>query len=292
MSRPAYPAGGPTVAIDEAHDNFHTLTGRYEPFVALLRADGYRVVPFTSRLELESLEAVDVLVIANARNLAALMAGELSASAFTEDECDAVADWVRGGGSLLLIADHAPFGAAAEALARRFGVGMGEGWTFDVAEGGGVTTILDFSGTNGGLGDHAIIRGRDSSEAISVVRAFTGQSISGPAGAHVLMRLSPSAREVETPDDLNVEDAARREESESYGQRSRAVGGLAQGLALRFGRGRIVVLGEAAMLSAQIVRFSDGREIRAGMNVAGNDNSQFALNVMRWLSGVLDDDLH
>lgn len=33
--------------------------------------------------------------------------------------------------ALLLIADHAPFGAAAETLAKRFGVDMSKGHTMD-----------------------------------------------------------------------------------------------------------------------------------------------------------------
>jgi hypothetical protein len=52
--------------------------------------------------------------------------------------------------------------------------------------------------------------------------------------------------------------------------------------------GRVVVLGEAAMLSAQVARLPDGSEIKMGMNVAGNDNRQFALNVLHWLSGLGD----
>jgi hypothetical protein len=47
-------------------------------------------------------------------------------------------------------------------------------------------------------------------------------------------------------------------------------------------------MGEAAMFSAQVIRFtdSDGRnnETKMGMNVAGNDNSQFLLNIMKWLT--------
>ena len=42
-----------------------------------------------------------------------------------------VSDWVKSGGALLLIADHAPFGGAAAALASRFGVDMSKGYTFD-----------------------------------------------------------------------------------------------------------------------------------------------------------------
>ena len=62
-------------------------------------------------------------------------------------------------------------------------------------------------------------------------------------------------------------------------QRRAPAGGRAQGLALEFGTGRVVVLGEAGMLTAQ----RDGDE-RFGMNVSGNDDRQLALNVMHWLS--------
>jgi hypothetical protein len=45
-----------------------------------------------------------------------------------------------------------------------------------------------------------------------------------------------------------------------------------------------VVQGEAAMLSAQI---AGPEKFKMGMNVPGNDNRQYALNVMHWLSGLL-----
>jgi hypothetical protein len=44
----------------------------------------------------------------------------------------------------------------------------------------------------------------------------------------------------------------------------------------------VVVLGEAAMITAQI----DQRQYRFGMNQPGIDNRQFALNVLHWLSGA------
>ena len=55
------------------------------------------------------------------------------------------------------------------------------------------------------------------------------------------------------------------------------------GLAFASGNGRVVVLGEAAMLSAQ--RTGGGKPM--GMNAPGNDDRQFALNVVRWLGGAL-----
>ena len=58
---------------------------------------------------------------------------------------------------------------------------------------------------------------------------------------------------------------------------------LAQGIALEFGIGRIVVLADAAMLTAQ----TGFRGYRFGMNVTGVDNKQLGLNIMHWLSGLL-----
>ena len=48
-------------------------------------------------------------------------------------------------------------------------------------------------------------------------------------------------------------------------------------------RGSVVVLGEAAMLTAQIAP----QGFRVGMNLPGYGNRQLALNIMHWLSGLL-----
>jgi hypothetical protein len=293
VERPAYQQRGPVVSIDEAHGNFHTSTGRYEPFARLLRNDGYRVVsgqqPFTRR----SLEEVDILVVSNA---GAGEAARARRSAFTDAEADAVRSWVERGGSLLLIADHAPFGRAAQSLANRFGIRMGEGWVFEPQDGAQrLTTQIDYSTANGRLGDHAIVRGRDESERVRTVRAFTGQSLVPPPGAAALMTLQPSAFEIADPQAMQPIMAAiaggAAFEAAARAGHAQPVGGRLQGLAFELGRGRVVVLGEAGMLSAQIASFPvDGttRTIHMGMNVPGNDNRQFALNVMHWLSRLLN----
>jgi hypothetical protein len=43
------------------------------------------------------------------------------------------------------------------------------------------------------------------------------------------------------------------------------------------------MVGEAALFSAQV----DPLGLRMGMNKPGNDDRQFALNVVHWLSNVL-----
>ena len=292
VARPAYPAGGPVVVLDEAHANFHTAAGRYEPFADLLRNDGYTVLAGETAFDTEALSGIDVLVIANALPPRGAAPGT---QAVTDREADAVRDWVRAGGSLLLIADHTPFGSAVEDLGQRFGVAMGKGWVWDYRESGdGITTQLVSSRENGRLGDHPLLRGRDASEEVTILRSFSGQSLGVPAGATVLMRLGETAREAPSGPDLEAIGAAL--ESDGPGSFEAAVeahsapaGGRAQGLALTFGEGRVVVLGEAAMLSAQVATLTDPPvTIRVGMNVPGYDNRQFVLNLLHWLSGLLD----
>jgi hypothetical protein len=103
--------------VDEAHHEFHTASGRYRPFAGLLRSDGAEVVPGRTSFTRKALHGVDVLVIANALGDPRMDHPDAARSAFTPEECHVVADWVRAGGGLLLIADHAPMGAAASRLA-------------------------------------------------------------------------------------------------------------------------------------------------------------------------------
>lgn len=310
VARPAYDGSGPRVGIDQAHRNFHTATGNYRPFAALLRRDGYRVSASTQPFTRASLSAFDVLVIANARG--GDDAETVSAAAFTAEERAALREWVRGGGSLLLIADHAPFGAAAEALSMEFGVGMSKGFTRDTAAGLSdrrSDSFLRFTRENGLLGRHPILEGRGAGERVGVVMTFTGQSLSIPAGAAALLRLSPTAEDRVPPTPAELRELAAQQQrvidsltaaARGGGARdtaTRAVqlrpaaeprytsaAGRAQGVAFAFGAGRVVVLAEAGMFSAQLIQLPGREPMRMGMNVPGHDDQQFALNVIHWLS--------
>jgi hypothetical protein len=263
VARPAYLSTHPRVLFDEAHNNFHTTSGRYKPFAELIAHDGYQVIPNKESLTRELLAKAEILVIANAMGSNPIA----RTSAFTDAECDAVRDWVRQGGGLLLITDHAPFGVGSETLAKRFGVEMSKGFTSDPANSEGDETSLVFTRKNHLLGDHPITQGRDESERLNRIQTFTGQSLKGSADTVALLKLADTAVDAAIGEDSKPTSAA----------------GRAQGLALTFGKGRVVVLGEAAELSAQLI----GTE-RFGMNLPGLDNRQFALNIMHWLSGVLE----
>ncbi len=272
VAHPAYTVEHPRVVIDEAHYNAHTAGGKYRPFARLLAADGYHVEKGKRKLAAESLAGVDVLVIVNASggpkpqifgiNIPVPTRKKREDPAFTAAEIQAVRSWVEQGGSLLLIADHAPFGGSAAKLAEAFGVRMNNGFV-EVAGQGDPLVFSRDQGASCLLGDHPILSGVSAEETVRRVMTFTGQSLDGPAEATILLRLPASAIEYVPPGpELKPQPA-----------------GKAQGLTFPHGKGRVVILGEAGMLTAQVSR---GKPF--GMNLPGNDNRQFALNVMHWLS--------
>jgi hypothetical protein len=164
--------------FDEAHHNFHTIEGRYKPFVDLMMNDGYRVIRNRLPFSKTSLSSYKILVISNALGAEEDDDDGADKSAFTEEEIAAVNEWVKGGGSLLLIADHAPFGGAAAALASSFGVESSKGYTLDKENSvAGSPSHLIFSRENKLLGQHSITEGRGEKERLNLVRSFTGQSL-------------------------------------------------------------------------------------------------------------------
>jgi len=275
VDRPAFTTVHPRVVIDEAHYNPHTARGKYRPFARLLEADGYQVARGEEKLSAESLADAAVLVIVNAAggprpeilgiNLPIPTRKKREMPAFTSGEIEAVRTWVATGGSLLLIADHAPSGTSAAALAAAFGVRMNQGFVEAAGMDPGQRdpSNLVFSNQNGFLGEHAIVTGDRAEARVRRVVTFLGQSLDGPPEAAILLRLPESAVEYVPPGPELREQRA----------------GRAQGLALEWKKGRVVVLGEASMLTAQV-----NQGVKMGMNVPGNDNRQFALNILHWLS--------
>jgi hypothetical protein len=294
---PAYAAAsGPRVCVDGAHQNFHTIEARYLAFATLLRDDGYQVTAHTGAFAPESLNECDIVVISNAT-------GEANAedrayphgSAFTRAEVTALLDWLLAGGSLLLIVDHAPWPGANGDLGVLLGAHMLDGyvgmevfgeldeealsWAAELY-GISIDRMLESFGEPGSLAEHAIVRGRNTDEAVTSVTTFTGHAFYPSSQMEPLLVLSPDAWGG-APLNMNLPEAP------SETMPTFPVGGWLQGGALRVGQGRAVVLGEAAMCTAQL---AGPQRVPMGMNnPAAPQNAQFCLNVVHWLSGLLDE---
>jgi hypothetical protein len=269
VSTPAYTKKGPKVLFDEAHNNFHTATGRYKPFADLITSDGYQITPNKQKFSADVLKGYDILIISNAIGSERMSEAAASSPAFTDAEADAVRDWVKGGGALLLIADHAPMGSANQILGQRFGIDMSKMYTVDETNYDKPSDnpgFIVYTRESGRLASHPITNGRNQSEHVNKVIAFTGQSLKGPAKSDAFMKLADIAMDRMPNDTVKPVSAA----------------GRAQGIALKLGKGRAVFLGEAAMLTAQVTGTA-----KFGMNYPGVDNRQLALNIAHWLSRLL-----
>lgn len=276
IAAPAFAEGrGPLVVLDEAHHNFHTVAGRYSPFVRLLRRDGFRVEPGRARFTAEALSGIRILVIANALPDSGPWVLP-TLPAFLPDEVRAVERWVQGGGALLLIADHMPFGGAAERLAAAFGLVFTNSFAYTTFEG---DPPLVFRRADGSLGADVITDGRDGAERVDSVMTFTGQGFRALRPVRPLLTLDST---------VSIFLPVRAWEFSAQTPRISAHGML-QGAAFRHGRGRVAVFGEAAMFSAQVQQQRGDR--RVGMNTpAAAQNAQFLLNVTHWLAGILEPD--
>src|SRR4051812_3512216 len=263
VDQPTFTKTFPRVLFDEGHNNALTRMGRYKPFADLIELDGYQIVLGRKILNREALDTFKIYVIVDPLGAEDVDDQGAEKPAFADNECDAVREWVKAGGSLLLIADGPPFASAAEIMAKRFGVDFSKS---NLREANNQETAtagwLTYSRENKLLGEHPIVAGRNESEKINRVVTYGGQSLKGGEGSSLFLKVA--ANQANAADNDNAADRA-------------------QAIAIKFGKGRVVVLGESAMLSAQVTL---PERTPMGIN-STNDNKQLALNIMHWLSGLL-----
>ena len=270
IKNPIYDKGrGTIITLDEAHFNFHTLNGRYYPFGQLLQKDGYVLKSGNETFSSSYLSGLKILVIANA--LSGNGPWRLpTRSAFLTDEIHALNQWVSGGGSLLLIADHMPFAGAAAQLALSFGFNFVDGFAHRKDDNQEM-----FSSAKKNLSVNVITNGRNTSERIDSILFFTGQAFIAPKEATVITSLNDEYEILLPEVAWQFNDTTPR----LSGQ------GLVNGAYLEYGKGRLVLMGEAAMFSAQV---SGPQRNKAGMNHSdARQNPQFLLNLIHWLDRKL-----
>lgn len=266
---PEYALGqGPSVLIDAGHYNFHTKNGGYQAFARLLERDGYRVGEYSGLFSRQRLSGTRILVISNALNALNVDKWYLPVlSAFTPGEIQAIKRWVREGGRLLLIADHMPMSGAALELAAAFGFTFTNGFALDPTGNG----VALFTFTEGTLINNRITEGRNQNERVDTVASFTGQAFKIPEAASPILQLNQNFINL-LPDTAWVFNENTRKMSAE---------GWYQGACMDFGKGKIVVFGEAAMFTAQL---AGPQRQKMGMNhPLASKNYQLLLNSIHWL---------
>lgn len=268
IENPKYAADrGPTICIDSAHHNFHTIDGGYAPTAKVLRADGYRVADLSEKIyRFEFLKSCKVYMIVNPLHESNHGNWQLpTPSAFSATEIDLIKSWVEAGGSLFLIADHLPFAGAANALSSAFDFEMSNGFAYLASQ---QERPDHFTVENGRLLESPV------SDGITTITTFTGSAFTYPENAYPVL--------VFTDGDYSLEPIIAWQFNESTTKID--IKGYAQGALLEEGNGRVAMFGEAAMFTAQTVTSEQGT-FKIGINSErlAPQNIQFLQNIIYWL---------
>ncbi len=268
IEQPAHARGtGPVIAIDGGHGNFHQVDNRFSPFARVLREDGYRVTGHSGPFLAKALDKYDVLVIANPLHPDNQGNWQLpTPSAFTIEEIVVVRDWVAAGGSLFLIADHMPFPGAARDLGRAFGFELTNGFAMDNRR----RTRERFLRRRGTLHPNVITNGSDGLSPVDSVISFTGSAFYAPPEAVPILSFDEHYTNTMPEIAWQFGDNTPFHSAED----------MLQGAYRTFGKGRVVVFGEAAMFTAQ----TSGPNFKVGINLPeAKSNIQLLRNIMQWL---------
>lgn len=273
-NNPAFAIGSGPVITMLSINNSYVEQGSMDPFASLAETDGFRVVRRQLDLATALADTSGILVIANPflaefQNFPAMT----PPSAFSDEQIEAIQNWVKNGGSLLILADHAPFGGGSSKLAAKFGFEFLNGHAAETARAnaGYVRVYIEFSPGNGLDENHPITNGQTGRKQVKRYFAFGGQSFIPP----------PDARQILTiPDGWSAIFTYRLNAELQTALRIDA-SGLAQGAIMEFGKGRVAVFGETGGFTGQVI---DGTR-NFGFNTKdGEENPEFILSTLRWLA--------
>ena len=272
-AHPAFPRGaGPAILVDAGHHNFHTITGQFRAFATVARADGFRVESLDGPLTEGALSHCSVFVIASPRNAKTLESrARPILEAYPDSEIALLRRWVERGGSLLLVTDHMPIAGSMTRLTAAFGFHLVDGFATYTSD----TTArvpMTLRRSDRTLRAHPVTDGRRTTERIDSIATFTGTAFTSDSGAQVMLEL-PRATVVIVPDEPWV----------FLANNPRIAGaGLSVGATRRVQKGRVALVAEAGMFTAQWERTPPEP---MGMNhPLARQNPQFVLNLLRWLA--------
>ncbi len=164
------------------------------------------------------------------------------------------------------------FADASKDLAKTFEFEFSNGFVFDtLSEGPAYFNLKEKT-----LTESIITKGRDSTESVEQIATFTGQAFKIPDDATSILTFSKDYVNF-LPDTAWVFD----DNTTKFN-----VEGWSQGAYKKFGKGKIVVFGEAAMFTAQL---AGPKKRKGGMNSeVAPENHQLLLNIIHWLDGKLE----
>ena len=273
INHPKYLKGkGPAVLFDAGHFNFIVHMGLANPLIDVATADGYRVTVDSMKFTKPYLANYKMIVIFPAMPFKFGSKKQVTNEiTFTSDELNALHDWVKKGGSLLMFSEHAPIDKSVTPLFNKFGIQLSIGIVVDSiyhdssSKATNKESLLMFTRNNGLLNPNdPITKGERKGEEINKIMTYGGGGLKG-AGYTNIFKLSPSST------------IKKYSGSEPSGTAD------SQALAGKFGKGKVVALGDCNGFTAMYV-MQGSTKLSAGMQVAEYDWKQFALNTFHWLT--------
>lgn len=273
---PAYSTNqGPLILVDAYHNNGKIINGGFSPVAEILKKDGFKLASLNKEFKRSYLDTTGVLVIIDALHLSNIDNWNLpTPSAFTDLEIDKISYWVNEGGNLLLVADHMPFPGASKRLAAKFGIEWINGFVIDSLR----WDLIKFRRDNNTLINHPIVFGRNKNESLESVASYYGSGfkIIDPKIVGFFMFNNKDIVSYQPQKAWDIMPNTPLTPSDN----------LYQAAALKYGKGRVVIVAESSLFSAQLV----GKDrIPIGINYLENSqNLQFVLNVFHWLSRIIE----
>jgi hypothetical protein len=273
ISNPKYKKQkGPTILIDAGHHNFIVEMGLIKPFVDLSTNDGYQPIIDSGVFTPAYLSNYQMALITPAMPFKFGSKKEVTNEiTYTADELTALKDWVNKGGALIMLSEHAPIDKSMTPLFNTFGIQLSIGAVFDSLNYdtsiklASAETMLIFNNSNGLLNsDHPVITGNNRKELVQNIETYTGSALTG-AGYTNIFKLSTNAK------------------IKKWNGSQPSGGGDSQCLVGRFGKGKVVALGDCNGFTAMYIN-TGGKKFSAGMQVETYDWRQFVLNTLHWLS--------
>jgi hypothetical protein len=259
-------AQGPKVLIDGGHHNFFIQRSLMNPFIDLVKSDGYNPQIDSLPITKKHLSTYDIVVLNPAYPFDYGTKKELGdLKTYSKEEIDHIYNYVNKGGSLLILTEKSPMINAMEPLLNKFGITASYGTIADTLHQDKQfgKNVIHYSRENGMLTvNHPILKGRNASEEINHIVMITGSAFKGQ-------------------DYTNILPTSSAAQMGNIGVFTPVEQGSSVGLAGKVGKGKLVALSDTEIFIAMLF----GKDkVKVGMQMQNYDLKQFALNIMHWLS--------